>query len=104
MAEKDVILAVLGSDIGIAGLILIFAGFLATKAESYEGNRSGDKYNWLAVAGLLPIIVSLASAWMCIDALQGGEWEAAHALLMLKIVLALTGAYAIISAVFAFFP
>lgn len=104
MQDKDVILAVLGSDIAIAGLVLIFAGFLATKAESFEGNRSGDKYSWLAVAGLLPIVVSLVSAWMCIDALQGGQWEATHALSMLKIVLALTGIYAIISAWLAFFP
>jgi uncharacterized membrane protein len=102
--EKDVILAALGSDIAIAGLVLVFSGFLATKAESFEGSRSGDKYNWLAVSGLVPIIFSLVAAWMCVDALQGGAWEADHSLLMLKIVLALTGVYAIISAWLAFFP
>jgi uncharacterized membrane protein len=104
MAEKDVILAVLGSDIAIAGLVLVFAGFLVTKAESFEGSRYGDKYNWLAVLGLLPILASLAAAWMCIDALQGSEWESVHTLVALKIVLALTGGYAILSAVVAFFP
>lgn len=104
MTDKDVLLAVLGSDIAIAGLVLVFAGFLVTKADSFQGSRSGDKYNWLAVAGLLPIIMSLVSAWMCIDAIQGSEWEASHSLMMLKIVLALTGGYAIISAVLAFFP
>jgi hypothetical protein len=104
MAEKDVLLAVLGSDIAVAGLVLVFAGFLVTKAESYRGSKTGDKYNWLAVGGLVPIIFSLAAAWMCIDGLQSGQWEAEHALLMLKIVLALTGTYAIISAVLAFFP
>jgi hypothetical protein len=104
MGEKDVILAVLGSDIAIAGLVLIFAGFLVTKAASYEGNRSGDKYSYLAVASLAPILVALVSAWMCIDALHGGKWEANHALFMLKIVLALTGGYAVISAVLTFFP
>ena len=104
MIEKDVILAVLGSDIGIAGLVLVFAGFLVTKADSYEGSRSGDKFNWLAVVGLLPILAALASAWMCVDALQGGQWEADHILVMLKMVLALTGGYAIISAMLAFFP
>ena len=98
------ILAALGSDIAIAGLVLVFAGFLATKAESFEGSRSGDKYSWLAVLGLVPIVVSLAAAWMCIDALQGGAWEAEHTLLILKIVLALTGAYALLSACLAFFP
>jgi predicted RNA-binding Zn-ribbon protein involved in translation (DUF1610 family) len=40
MAEKDVILAALGSDIAVAGLILVFAGFLMTKADSFEGSRS----------------------------------------------------------------
>jgi len=44
-----------------------------------KGSKSGDKYTWLAVAGLLPIVVSLVSAWMCIDALQCGQWEAEHA-------------------------
>jgi uncharacterized membrane protein len=102
--ERDVILAALGSDIAIAGLVLVFAGFLASKAESFEGSKYGDKYNWLAILGLVPIVTSLVAAWMCVDALQGSEWEAAHTLLALKIVLALTGAYAIISAVVAFFP
>jgi uncharacterized membrane protein len=102
--EKDVILAALGSDVAVAGLILVFAGFLVTKAGSYEGSRAGDKYNWLAVAGLLPIVVALAAAWMCVDALQGGQWESDHTLWMLKIVLAMTGIYAVVSAVLAFFP
>ena len=104
MADRDVLLAVLGSDISIAGLVLVFAGFLITKAESFQGRRSGDIYNWLAVAGLIPIVVSLVAAWMCINGIQGAKWEADHALLMLKIVLALTGSYAIISAVLTFFP
>ena len=104
MPGKDVIEAVLGSDIAIAGLVLVFAGFLLTKAESFRGSRSGYVYNWLAVAGLIPIVASLIAAWMCIDALQGGKWEAEHALLMLKIAIVLTGSYAIISAGLTFFP
>jgi uncharacterized membrane protein len=104
MHEKDVILAVLGSDIAVAGLVLVFVGFLMTKADSFEGSRSGDKFNWLAFGGLIPIVVSIASAWMCVDALQGAAWEADHVLIMLKIVLALTGGYAVLSGVLAFFP
>jgi|KBSMisStandDraft_5_1062788.scaffolds.fasta_scaffold52882_3 hypothetical protein len=104
MADREVIEAVLGSDIAIAGLVLVFAGFLLTKAESFRGSRAGDVYSWLAVAGLAPIVASLVAAWMCIDGLQGGKWEAEHALLMLKIAIALTGGYAIISAVLTFLP
>jgi len=102
--EKDVILGLLGGHIAIAGLVLVFAGFLWTKAESYEGTRSGDKYNWLAVAGLVPVLSALASAWMCIDAIKGNQWESEHVLLSLQIVLVLTAAYAIISALLAFLP
>jgi hypothetical protein len=104
MTERDVIIGVLGGHISIAGLVLVFAGFLVTKAQSYGGSKSGDKYNWLAVGGLLPIVAALASAWMCVDALQGAVWEIAHTLLMMKIVLALTGGYAIIAALLTFFP
>ena len=35
------ILAALGSDIAVAGLVLVFAGFLATKAESFEEAGQG---------------------------------------------------------------
>jgi len=41
MADREVIEAVLGSDIAIAGLVLVFAGFLLTKAESFRGSRAG---------------------------------------------------------------
>jgi len=53
MVDRDVIEAVLGSDIAIAGLVLVFAGFLLTKAESLRGSRSGNVYNWLAVVSRL---------------------------------------------------
>jgi len=73
MADREVIEAVLGSDIAIAGLVLVFAGFLLTKAESFRGSRAGDVYSWLAVAGLAPIVASLVAAWMCIDGASGGQ-------------------------------
>jgi cytochrome bd-type quinol oxidase subunit 2 len=101
--EKDTILAVLGNDIAVAGLVLIFAGFLFTKSGEYQ-TRRGDKYRWLAAAGMIPVMVALLSGWLCIDAIEGNLWDANHALPFLKIVLALTGLYAIIAAVIAFFP
>jgi hypothetical protein len=102
VADKDVILAVLGSDISVAGLVLVFSGFLITKAESYQ-TRYGDKFRWFAVSGILPVLIALAGAWLCICAIEGNQWAAEHALANLKIVLAITGIYAIIAAI-AFFP
>jgi predicted ferric reductase len=99
MIGNDVILAALGSDIAIAGLVLVFVGFVSAKAESYQGDKSGDKFHWLAVSGFIPILVSLIAAWMCVDALQYHVWEANHTLMMLKVVLVLLGIYTISSAV-----
>jgi hypothetical protein len=100
--ERDVILAVLGSDIGIAGLLLIFAGFVITKAESFTVVRKAFAYRWIARFSLVPIVAALASAWMSIDAVQGCSWCADYSLCSLKIVLVLTGIYAIIGALFTF--
>jgi hypothetical protein len=103
MSERDTILAVLQSDIAIAGLVLIFSGFLFSRAAEYD-TRYGDKFRWLASAGMVPVLAALAGAWLCIGAIEGGNWAGTHALWGLKIVLALTGAYAVVSALVAFFP
>lgn len=102
MAERDTILAVLGGDIGIAGLILVFAGFVITKAESFTVVRKANAYRWIARFSLVPIIVALVSAWISIDAIQGCGWCAEYSLCSLKLVLVLTGIYAIIGAVLTF--
>jgi len=79
----------LGNDIAIAGLVLIFAGFLLTKAESYEGSRWETNLTGWQMAGLVPII-TLSCHMDCIDAIKGNQWDANHALVSLQIVLALT--------------
>ena len=101
--ERDIILAVLQSDIAVAGLVLIFAGFLQTKASEYDTKR-GDKYRWLSAAGMIPVIVALVSAWLCINSIEGKQGDATASLSALKLVLALTGIYAIMAAVIAFLP
>jgi uncharacterized membrane protein len=92
MAERDTLLAVLQSDLALAGLILVFSGLIMSKAETYETKR-GDKYRYLAAFGAVPIVVALASAWLCIDAIGGNQWNADHALSALRVVLSLTAVY-----------
>jgi uncharacterized membrane protein len=94
MAERDTLLAVLQSDLALAGLILVFSGFIMSKAETYD-TRRGDKYRYLAAFGAIPIIMALASAWLCIDAIEGNQWNADHALPALKVVLSLTAMYVV---------
>jgi hypothetical protein len=104
MAERDTILAVLQSDIGLVGLVLTFAGFVVAKAESFSNIERGDRYRYLALASLVPIVAALVSAWISMNAIEGGIWSANHSLYSLKLVLALTGVYAIIAAALTFFP
>jgi hypothetical protein len=102
MVEKDVILGVLGNDIAIAALLLVFAGFVIAKAESFQNVTRADRYRWLARCSLIPIVAALVSAWISIDGLQGCAWCSENALPSLKLVLVLTGLYAIIAAVLTF--
>jgi hypothetical protein len=93
--NTDSILAVLQSGIGLAGLLLIFSGFLVAKADTYE-TRRGEKYKRLALWTLLPVLSAIGISWISIDALQGNCWSQYHLFTLLKIELAITGAFAII--------
>jgi hypothetical protein len=100
VAERDTILAVLQSDIGIAALIVVFAGFLLTKSETYQTKR-GDRYRVIALCSLLPIAACVVSIWISMDAIEGSVWCANHALLSLKLVLVFAGIYAIIATIWS---
>lgn len=102
MADKDVVLAVLSNDIAVAALLLVFAGFVIAKAESFQNERRADRFRLLARCSLVPILAALGSAWISIDGIQGCAWCSDHSLLSLKLVLALTGIYAIIAALVTF--
>jgi hypothetical protein len=96
--SDDAILAILSSGIALAGLLLIFSGFLIAKAESYD-TRRGDTYKRLARGTLVPVLSSLALSWMSADALEGSAWAGYHLLTALKIQLGITAAFAIIGLV-----
>jgi hypothetical protein len=100
LPDHDTILAVLSSGIALAGLLLVFSGFLFTKAASFETKR-GDRYRWFARATLVPVLSALALTWMSINALDGDQWAAYHLLTCLKIVLGVTAAFAIIGVIFS---
>jgi hypothetical protein len=95
LPEVDTILAALSGGIALAGLLLIFSGFLITKAASFETKR-GDKFVWFARATLIPVLSALALSWLSIDALQGNPWALAHLIGTLKLVLGITAAFAVV--------
>jgi hypothetical protein len=103
MADKDMALAILQAAIAIAGLVLVYSGFLAARGSDAKGDRSGDKFLSLAKFGLIPVISSLFCSGMGVRVLLvgrwGSSWCASWLILAFEIVLALTGVYAIIAAI-----
>lgn len=95
MADRDTILAVFQAGIALAGLLLIFSGFLVSKAAGYETNR-GKKYKNLALVTLIPVLGALLLSWLSVDAAEGNRWLQYHLLTGLKIELAVTAIFAII--------
>jgi hypothetical protein len=70
---KDVMLAALGASVGLAGLLLIFSGFLFAQADSFPKATTDDaiidKYRnagrFAVIPFLLSIVVaSLSVAWV----------------------------------------
>jgi hypothetical protein len=93
---NDVWVGFLSAILTVAGLLLIFCGFLFQKAEGYDTTR-GDKYKLWAKLGVIPLIASFASAWVCTLAIGGNGWAIAHGFLIFNIALALSAVYSIIS-------
>ena len=91
MSDRDTILAVLQSEISLAGLLLVFVGFLLSKAADLE-SEYGKWPKRLAAATAGAALINLALSYTCIRALQGSVFFAAHVLCGLEISLAITAA------------
>jgi hypothetical protein len=96
MIERDAALAVFGGAIGLAGLLLVFVGFLIPGIGQYN-SRAADKIRWIARFGLIPFVLCIGCAWVSIWAVQGAQWSGMHLWGVLKLTLAVTALYAIIS-------
>jgi hypothetical protein len=98
--EKDTVLAAIGSAIGLAGLLLVFVGFIYTHGESFSSEATKRKFQRVAKAGIIPFSVALLCAWFCLRWLQwGGLADYSYALLLFKLSLLLTLAYGIIAVI-----
>jgi hypothetical protein len=100
MVDRDVILAVLQTGISLAGLLLIFSGFLFSRASSFSTVR-GDKFIWIARATLIPVLMALALSWLSIYALEGSPWAISHLMGLLRLTLGATVVFAIVGVIAA---
>jgi hypothetical protein len=64
--QKDIAVAILGASVGMAGLLLIFAGFLFGQAASFPPETTDDaiinRYRNAGRFGVWPFLLSLLNA------------------------------------------
>lgn len=68
--HKDVVLALIGATVSLAGLLLVFVGFIYSRGESYETRRK-DRFRLIAKTGVAPFLVELCCAGFCMAWLSG---------------------------------
>jgi hypothetical protein len=61
MIERKAALAVPGSALALARVLLIFIGFILPKAAIYS-ERTADKFRWISRLGLIPFPAALFCA------------------------------------------
>ncbi len=67
---KDVVLALLGASIALAGLLLVVSGFALAQANSYPAETTDDlrlgRYELAAKLGLVPFLIALVDGALCL--------------------------------------
>ena len=66
METKDIVVALFGAAVGLAGILLVFVSFVYSRAESSDLARLRGKYRHIAKFGMVPFLVSLACAALCL--------------------------------------
>ena len=96
MNTSDAAAALLGTSVSLAGLLLVFVGFIRTRAESMSNTRRADVLRHVAMAGLVPIVFALLCAWLSVGVLEGQHQDYTAAAICLKTSFVLTGWYGFI--------
>jgi hypothetical protein len=97
--QKDTIVAVLGASAALAGLLLVFIGFVYARGESYE-TRRGNRFKIVAKIGVVPFLVTLACAWFCLEWLTGTQGAYSWSIGFFKLGLVTTAIYGAITLLF----
>lgn len=101
MEQKDVITAVFGAAMGLAGILLVFVGFVYSRAETFDTESKRKKYGQVAKVGVIPFLLSLAAAaislwWMLHPSSGAYMW----ALGSFSACMGLTALYGVVAFIF----
>ena len=62
---EHLVAAILDPDVALAGLLLVFVGFVYSRGKELNSVR-GDRVKNVARLGVLPLGLSLWCAWVCV--------------------------------------
>ena len=99
--EREIITSILASSVGLAGVLLIFVGFVYSRVETFERAEKAKKYRLVARVGAIPFLLAVSSAWLCLEWLVGpSACLYNNAVLFFKMCLVLTGLYGTVALAF----
>jgi hypothetical protein len=99
--EKDTILAVFGAAVGLAGIVLVFVGFVSSHGEGFQNSDRKRVFKRVGKVGLIPFTAALLSAFFSLSWLETTNPTSYYlALLAFKLSLIATLLYGIISVLF----
>ena len=98
---NDLMLAILGSSVGLGGLLLVFCGYVFAQAEGFDPEHTDDDtikaYRKVARVGLLPFCGSIANAiGVVLWFVNQKEWLYAANVWVFVLLLAVTAVYGVI--------
>jgi hypothetical protein len=92
---------VFGAAVGLAGILLVFVGFVYSRVETFDLATERNKFRLVAKCGIAPFLVALVSATLClhwmINQLSTTEWLAVR---LFYVGLALTALYGVVAFLF----
>jgi hypothetical protein len=68
--SKDVVIAILGAAVGLAGILLVFCGFILSQVWTFDPDEIAKSkrtaYKIVARIGILPFLGALMNAYLCV--------------------------------------
>jgi len=81
VADKDIALALLQAAVAVAGLVLVYSAFLASKAESMPNQKRARKFALASRFSLVPVVLAIFCALVGVRVLLPGHCGSGWAML-----------------------
>jgi hypothetical protein len=95
--QRDAAIAVIDAASALAGLLLVFVGFVYARGEGLSNVNRGAKFKNAARAGVLLFVAMLVCCWFSLNYIQdGSQADYQIAMFAFRVGLVVTGLYALL--------